>query len=513
MTIQEYKNFLFEKRLTIPELNKENDRWMTFLAKLKTGSPFESYVHGEVNITNAEEIIHNITNDNGTINMFKVVQYLKPKNRYAKVIQTDHGRHKLNEFRKTIDFGGGTGISLGSINARTYETIQAYFFSLRQYLGRDVVPSDIHYLYHDTNQEDVDINEDTDRAEIFNYVNSVKKITLEDIVYFEERGWIYTYIKTANEFSKILNENRQYSFYHSYAGIGVADEIYQAFNRSIKDINKENNLIISMSRWNPSDIWSVETERIPEILTKLRSINNLTSLNLLMDTLFDNKHFIGVSLKKIPESKDIELIVNKNLNTHFLYENTTTSVGPFDTLTVHINSKSYSWLGQRREEVLDARIYSGNKSTNIFLEIRGSRSKYGKSSLTYVNSILNRVGITPIPDYKDITLTDLELRNKIVEYYNTIPNLDKSYSTSIKNNIEGIRSKLISKYQSLMLADILEKNRNKRYKSGVFSMVKFLFNRKLTITNYIVKEIFYYAYSMGGELFDNTKFYRIKTNY
>jgi hypothetical protein len=57
----------------------------------------------------------------------------------------------------------------------------------------------------------------------------------------------------------------------------------------------------------------------------------------------------------------------------------------------------------------------------------------------------------------------------------------------------------------------LEKYKKYPYKKDIFSWIKFILNKKPSVTNYVIKEIFYYAYSMGGELFDNSKFYRIRT--
>jgi len=514
MKLKKYTGFITEKRLTIPELNKDEARWEMFLTKLRNKAPFIYHDGSEVIIKNPDEIIESITDDNGELDMDKVIEYLKPHNRYAPVIKTNKGDIKLNEFHKTVEFGGGSGTSLGSVNARTYETIQAIFFSLRQYLGRTIEPGDIHLLYTDTNevQPGLDINTADDKTAILKDVKSTKNITRDDLKFFEDKGWIYTYIKTANEFFDSLNTDKHYTFYHAYAGHGIADQVYRSFIKAFRNINKENKVRISMSRWNPSDLWAVESEYEQEIINVLKNTEDITELNTIMDSAFDNKYLVGISLKKIPLNKEIQLIVSKTLQTNFTYDYSSASLGPFDTLTVQLHSKSFSWLGQKREETLDARIYSGKELGNIFLEVKGTSSKYGKASLNFINSILGRVNIEPIPLYQDIDLTDKQLKRRITNYYRTIPNLEKNVSTSLRWNISDVRSKLISKYQALMLVDKLERNKKKPYKRGVFNWIKFLFNSKLSVTNYVVKEIFYYAYSMGGELFDNTKFFRIKTH-
>lgn len=512
MKIKKYDGYLSEMKLTIPELNKEESRWNMFLFKLKNNSNFVLHDGTEVTITNSEEIITNITNDKGKLDIDKVISFLKPHNRYAPVIKTNNGDYKLNQFHKTAEFGGGAGASLGTVNARTYETIQALFFSLRQYLGRDIVPGDLYLLYTETSEtSDLDRNYQDTKEKIYQYVKSTKKIHRNDLKFFEDKGWIYTYIKTANEFYKTLNQNKHYTFYHAYQGTGIADTVYKAFRRCIKNINKENKVRISMPRWNPSDIWAVETHMENDIIQVLNEVKNIVELNIVMDSFFDSNYFVGISLKKIPIDREIELIISKKLHTNFTYDFTSTSKGPFDTLTVQIHSKSYSWLGHRRPEIIDARIYSGKENANMFLEVKGSASKYGKASLTFINSILRRVKIEPIPVWQDINLTEEELKLEIVKLYKTIPHLQKWVHTG-GENISDIRSKLVSKYQALLLIKKLEKYKKRPLKSGLFNRIKFMFNRQLNLTNYIIKEFFYYAYSMGGELFDNTEFYRIRTH-
>ena len=278
MKLTKYINFLSEKRLTIPELNKDEARWVTFLTKLRNKSPFIYHDGTEVIINNPDEIVQSITTEDGELDINKVIEYLKPRNRYAPVIKTNKGDFKLNEFHKTVEFGGGSGTSLGTINARTYETIQAIFFSLRQYLGREIGPGDIHILYTDTNevQPNVDTSTADDKSAVLKDVRSTKVITRDDLKFFEDKGWVYTYIKTANEFFDSLNTDKHYTFYHAYAGSGIANETYRAFTRCFRSINKENKVRISMSRWNPSDIWAVESEYEKEIIDVLKGTQNIT---------------------------------------------------------------------------------------------------------------------------------------------------------------------------------------------------------------------------------------------
>jgi len=515
MKLKTYSNFLVEKKLSIPELSKDEIRWATFLMKLQNNSPFIYNKGEEVIVQNPEEIINKITDDDGVLDMDKVVDFLRPKNRYSTVIKTNKGDIKLNQFIKTEEFGGGSGTSLGSVNAKTYETIQAIFFSMRQYLGREIGPGDIHLLYEDNRTVQPDDPDTTDdRLAILKDVYSKKKITREDLKFFEDKGWIYTYIVTANKLFNSLDENKHYSFYHAFVGHGIADQLYRSFKKAIKNINEENNVRISFSRWNPSDLWVVETSYENDLINVLKGADDIVELNAIVDKCFTENYLVGISLKKIPFGRDIDLIISKTLHPNFHYNYASVSENPFDTLTVQIHSTSMAEMTgfHKRKETLDTRIYSGKEENNIFLEVKGSASKHGKASLKYINSRLVKAKIEPIPLYQDIDLTDEQLRRRIKRFYETIPNLKKKPSRShTRWNIKHTRSKLISKYQSLMLVDRLERYKNKPYRKGIFRRLRFLFNKNLNLSNYIIKEIFYYAYSMGGELFDNTMFYRIRT--
>lgn len=506
---------LTKQRLTIPELNKDEKRWKTLVHKLKHDPFFLSETKGEVMVLNTRELLEHLTIDGKHINMDSAKNFLKPSNKYAPVFVTNKGRYKLNEFRKTKEFGGGTGASLGTVYARIYETIQAMFFSLRQHLEREVDMNDLHILYETVvglRGDDMSYFSSKSFSAIIDYYRSNKEIKEEDLHYFEERGWIYTFIKIANEFYRELAQDKKYIFYQAYYDKGLAKTIHEAYKRCIKNVNEKNNMHINVSRWNPSDIWAVRKDMEETVKNELDSVGSITELNVIMDSLFDKKMLVGISLKKILFGHDIQLIINKTLQTNFVYDYSATSIGPFDKLTVRVHSRSYSWLGKKRHEMLDARIYTGKEQSNMFLEIRGSSSKYGKASLTYVNSVLQSLGIRAIPRHSEIEMSNSKLRSEIIKLHQGIQGLRKTGTLDGRFNIIDTRSKLISKYQALLFVEILERYKKKPLKNGILSRMLFLFSKKNSITNHIVREIFYYAYSMGDEsLFDNAKYFRIKT--
>lgn len=504
MIIKNYKEFLFEKQLTIPELNKDIQRWNSFLNKLKKNDIFELEDGSEVKILNSKEIIDNITDKDGNIDIEKINNYFKSNRRYLPVIKTDKGDMKLTDFKKTIEFGGGSGSSLGTEKARIYETIQSLYFSLIQKEKRYLQIKDIHNLFIDYAD-----NFDMVNDELQHHIRSNKVVNVDDVTYFD--GWTYTYIKTSNEFYNELDKNKTYIFYHSFFDGGVSNSIKDAFNRCIKSVNKEVGLRINISKWNPSDIWAVNSKLETEIINNISECENITDLNTVMDSYFDNKDLLGISLKKLPVDSDINLIINKNIGTKFEYDYTSTSKEELGSMSIMIHAKSYSDIQIRRKEKLEVRTFNSRTGQDISFEVVGETSKYGKTNINYVNYILNKFNIGNIPHYNNIKLNDDELIEEINILYNTIPNLEKTETRSKNYNIEDNRNKLVSKYQSLIFAKILEENKKRPAKTGLLNKIIFKLNKKLSISDYIMKQIFSYAYSMGGELFENTKFYRIKT--
>lgn len=476
-------------QLTIPVLNKDTKRWINFFNNIKNGEKLTLNTEKgrNVKIKNNKEILKSITTDD-ELDINKAINYFMVKKRYQPVINTSYGLRKLNDFMKTVDYGSSTGSSLGTNQTRVNETLQLYFLSLRQQLGRELVI------------EDAD-NFNLDKSRI--NVKSTRKIIKQDIKNFDT--WKYTYIKTTNKFFNYIDTQKSYIFYHVYYNEGITKEIHKMFNILIKQVKKENklNFNISSSRWNPSDFYAVSSTLENTILNHIKNSQTLSQLNEVMDYHFDNRDLVGLSLKKIPENKEIDFIVNKQDRPLFEYTKSVTSNISLNSMSVYIKGKSQSIFDSNRIESLVSRIFTGDKESNINLEIRGDTSMYGKISFNYINYVLSLVNINTIDDYRDMKhITNDEIVDKINKIYDSM--IDNLNYTTIKTDtydINGKRSKLISKYQSLKLVEILENNKNITHDTLLGT----------SVSDFIIKEIFYYGYSMGNDLFGNTKYFRIRT--
>jgi hypothetical protein len=207
---------------------------------------------------------------------------------------------------------------------------------------------------------------------------------------------------------------------------------------------------------------------------------------------------------------EVRFIINKQEKSSFKYLYSTTSNDPTASMSVNIYVESESTIKTVKQQVMTARIYTGDQESDMVLEIKGANSKYGKAGMGYLNKVLNDTGINSIPSHFDIGLTNEELIQKIEEYYSRLQ-MGKTNTKTDRYNIRDSRSRLIGKYQSLMLVEILESNKNKSFKNGIIGRLMFMFN-KISKTDYIIKQLFYYAYAMGNEIFENCKYFRISNS-
>lgn len=473
-------------QLTLGVLNKDETRWNNLYTNLMNGIlTINSGKGRNLTILNNKYILKSITTNN-ELDIKKAINLFVINNRYQKVIKTHFGMKKLNDFMKTVDYGSTSGSSLGTNQTRVNETLQLHFLSLRQRLGRPLTIKDTNSFIIDNNLKDV---------------KSTRKIIKQDIKNFNT--WKYTYIRTANEFFNIIDNNKTYTFHHAYNDSGISKVIRNKFKELIKIVKDNNNLsfTITPSRWNPSDLFVISNNMENIILNHIERASTLNELNRIMDFYFDNHDLIGLSLKKLPIGDKFKFIINKTDRPTFNYKKSSTSYYGLDSMSVYIKAKSQSMFDPNRKEYLTSRIFTGKKISNINLEIKGSTSMYGKITLNYINYVLSQVNINPIEDCNDIKLSNVELSNIICNLTKNIPNMDYTNSCVTIYDIENKRSKLISKYQSLKLVEILEKNKNK-IKDTLLGT---------SVSDYIIKEIFYYGYSMGNDLFDNTKYFRIRT--
>ena len=111
--------------------------------------------------------------------------------------------------------------------------------------------------------------------------------------------------------------------------------------------------------------------------------------------------------------------------------------------------------------------------------------------------------LEPLPQYTDLQGYDYEQLITLVDkmYQKLEDKVEYTKPTTRKKSgsITEHRSKLISKYQSLLLVMMLEENKDIEKIDGQ------------SVSDYLLTKMFYYGYSLKNDFFETCKYYRVKT--
>lgn len=498
-----------ERKLNIELLSKDDNWWKKFVTNISSNIPFFINDFDEVIIKNSSDIMNNIIDlKTNKVDKQKAYNFFtkggKKGDVYNHNIELSNGdKIGLNDLERTWEFGSSPGTSIGTKQTRVNESIQAIYLAIRQKKKSNISEDDILKFIEDYKKDN------SDALSIYKKIGTDAKITIDDLD--TKRGWMETHIKISNMLFDYLEDEYKYSFYQSFYNDpnAISNVIRYKFYKLIK---RETELDIDIAKWNPSDIFCVSIYREHNMIKKIMECSNIEELNNLMDYFFVKKYLVGISLKKVDILKKVRFIINKDEKSKFKYLYSTTSLIPTASMSVNIYVESESTIPTSKKQVMTARIYTGDKESDMVLEIKGSSSKYGKAGMSYLNNVLMSANLSQIPSHNSDyikSLTNEDIITKIEDYYNKLK-IGKTITKTDRYDISDTRSKLIGKLQSLILVDILESNKNIRYtKGGFIEFIMSYFNKKVSKTDYVVKQLFYYAYAMGNEIFENCKYFRI----
>ena len=253
--------------------------------------------------------------------------------------------------------------------------------------------------------------------------------------------WRQSMILTANALLKTLG-NKGFQFHR---GSDFVNQIYGAWKTSKKNGNLGR---IGDDKWNPADIWAVDSAAIgTEFQTKLESLNNQ-----LLD-LFDKGQLIGISLKKT--SKANVAVYNREKS-----QSNDTYAG-FDTTP---NSKDV-YLNFTNGARMQLRTFSGD-GTSFQGELKGKEAAQGKIGGGILKNFLEKHSIGPIPDQKKALAGASTLSDEFVDRFSEL--FRKYTGNEIDKEDMESRSKdwLSSKYQALSVVDAIKNASNKDIKKA-----------------------------------------------
>jgi hypothetical protein len=165
------------------------------------------------------------------------------------------------------------------------------------------------------------------------------------------------------------------------------------------------------------------------------------------------------------------------------------------------------------DQKLTLRSFSGDNSlSDISGELIGTKSQYGKIGLSWINRILKHNGVSTVITKNEIesnktTYTNDKLKQDISVLNGMISDKRKETDKRISN-----RSGLISKYQSLKLAEVFRSIIGvKMSDHSTEWVVENPKHGNLLLVDKIVTEIFYYALSIENLQFECPMYIRVVT--
>jgi hypothetical protein len=492
---------LNEALININELEKPSDigkRGDTLIQILSSNKTVK--INGnDIIISNSDDILDNITDEDGNYDSDKAKLYFVKGSRYKQVIQDEEGNtYRLNQIEKTDDFGSNRGSSLGSTETSEVESIQCIFFAFRQELGRGIT-------YYDKSRI---------KKELITLSNSVETAVLvtPELIDKHWSKWKSSFVKTANsmyeaeDFSgygdTILNKRFRYKFAH-IGSKGICSAIKDAYKRC----KQGSNIFPEFSKWCPADVWVVSQITEQVLIDYLNRIDTFNNLNHFIDTMFNYKKLIGMSLKKVSQEENIKLVINKftkppkyRLNSVKVSFDPTSSIN-VDIITKRLGTKYFP----EGLEKMTVRSFSGNSKGNVSGEITGKTAKHGKISLNSINDILIKYGLDPVPLYNNdrnyntsiSDMTDEELMEEIEVINDKIIKRYENFSKSrVPKNISRVR--LISKYQGLFLSWVLMYAKDEESSpEKIENEDGIQITEPRTIADKVIQEMFHYALSIN----------------
>lgn len=496
MSLFNWEKFI-ESQLTISDLKKPSDPKVTnfgplrgdvLLGKINSGDEIE--IKGGEKVKVALDKGVDIQDDDGNFDPEKTDNLKISKTRLKPVFvdkENPENKYKISDFVKTTEFSGGGGSSLGSFATRVMESLQTYVLSLKQNYYQDK------FLHQTFLTQERNIQRMINSKDAFVPVNLLK----EDLQNYKR--YHLTFIKTANKFighNAILSPNKKYNFHQVSSDSEFMKQLHSTYRRCcIESFGK----VVNMAKWTPSDIWAVNKKIETKLIKDLSKISRMDELNNFIDDNFgddiDSRDIVGISLKKIASRKEnITVVINKETERpRFYLKGVKISPNPFTKgLTILIDRESSKYPGS---DFLSIRS-SQTSLSNISAEIMGSTSRHGKCSFSQINDILLDNGMDSIPTFREIIESNekSEIIDKIRNLDSKLKGIDMTSisSGSISKEEDNIRN-LISKYQSLLFAEVLLKSKI----SGSSDC------------DDVINSIMYYALSISNKYFECPKYARI----
>jgi len=280
------------------------------------------------------------------------IQFLEEKNYKElsggkKLFDTEIGLIALSNFKKTEEFGAGTGIGAGSKNTALQESTQCVFNALATNVKKSYI-------------DNIDITY-TAISESYQFCQTSTE--LEEIFDFSQNPtWRQSFLTSSNMLYEYL-DNEEFEHHRDSQ---LINKLYDSY--------REINVGFQSDKWNPSDIWFVK-----ENVLYTQFSSSLEELNQQVEDMFDKKELIGVSLKKLGKEPNIKVVNKGKMRKEYTYEGFKTTLKSKDINILYNDGK------------ICFRTF--NFATNWAGEILGKTASHGKIGFGAINTILNKFDI------------------------------------------------------------------------------------------------------------------------
>ena len=389
---------------------KYKDRGELFLDKILNGE--------EIELENGSKVIIDPEQSSEGVKYLQSKQYKSLGGTKKLFVDADGNQYSLSNFKKTTEFGSGSGQGGGSVNTALAESAQCVFTALA-------------YKVKNGNISEEDVT-DENYSKAFSFCDVTN--SLEEIKQFAQNpSWLNTFISSANVLQKYF-PNPNFKFHR---GSSFVQNIYNAY----KVAAKTEDISMHSDKWNPADIWLVDSS-----ILDFQFSNTLSELNAEILTLFTDNKLIGVSLKKIDKEANLSLVnVSIEDKKGSTVENVTAKLTNKGSQIDYDSGKIYF------------RTY--NFATNFAGEIMGKKAAHGKIGTGPINDVLKYNNVPALPNSKDIKLgfesKDGELLNTFYVNYSKVDGElnQKEFNDFIANKDIDY---LVSKYMALYIASIVK---------------------------------------------------------
>ena len=379
---------------------KYKDRGELFLEKILNG--------GEIELEDGSKVVIDPEKSSEGVKFLQSKQYKSLGGTKKLFIDTEGNEYSLSKFKKTTEFGSGSGQGGGSVNTALAESSQCVFTALAYKVKNGPI-----------SEEDV-TDENLSKA----FANSDVTNSLEEIKQFsQDPSWLNTFILSAN----VLYKNIQNPNFQFHRGSKFVENIYNAY----KIAAKSEDISMQSDKWNPADIWLVDSS-----ILNFQFSTTLNELNAEILNLFSDNKLIGVSLKKVGKDASLSLV----------------NISPQDKKGYTVESVSAKLSNKGSQINYDqGKIYfrTFNFATNFAGEILGKTAAHGKIGPGAINDVLKYNNLPQLPHSKDIKSSFESQDEKLLNtFYSNYSKVDGELTQEEFNKLISSKDMdyLVSKY-------------------------------------------------------------------